>query len=390
MGRPAAGTTPDAVTSGATGSVGLELDPLPVISGAQWRRAVRARLSRAAAMLRANWPRVLLGLVVGLGVSLLLAFLTPDQQVGPVRGGLAWFALTAIVTGLTTRLAMVGPRTFWQDVQGFPRRIVGMVRADGRAAGVHILLGFAAGTLITWLLGPALAGLLGVGLFVSLGTVLRAFIVGGAMVAWRWLVSRVAPRNPVGNPLDATAVGFLGASAAMALALAVPSTSVRLAIGLVAVVAALVLRGREAPSGPLTVVLAATIAAIGGALVIDATGGFELTDMVWLLVAGFGLGVVVTASKRSLSPVIGALGSGSTALTGAALGVVAGLPVLGLSPAPSWTARPSPSRSRSPLALCSWSRPSPPCWAALSVAGPGRSRAARHPRQDSRHSALRP
>ena len=79
----------------------------------------------------------------------------------------------------------------------------------------------------------------------------------------------------------------------------------------------------------LTVVLAVTIAAIAGALVIDATGGFEMTDMVWLLVAGFGLGVVVTASTRSLSPVIGAIGSGSTALTGAALGVVAGS-VLGL------------------------------------------------------------
>jgi hypothetical protein len=143
------------------------------------------------------------------------------------------------------------------------------------------------------------------------------------MVAWRWLVSRLAPRNAAATPFDATAVSLLGASASMALALAVPSTTARLAIGLGAIVLALLLRGRAARSDRVTMAIIVAIAALGGAIAIDVTGGFESPDVLWLLAGGFALGVLLTAAA-SPTVVIDAFRPGSSSWAGAALGAALG------------------------------------------------------------------
>jgi hypothetical protein len=74
----------------------------------------------------------------------------------------------------------------------------------------------------------------------------------------------------------------------------------------------------------VTLLLAVVIAGLGGALIIDAAGGFETTDVLWLLVAGFALGVLLTASVRSWRPIGDAIATGSEGLAGEALGVVVG------------------------------------------------------------------
>jgi hypothetical protein len=241
---------------------------------------------------------VLLGLAVGLGISFGVAWLVGPPPAGQVRDGLAWVVVTTTVTALVTRLCLVGPVQFGRDLRGFPSRIVAMVRDDGSAALAHVLLGFSAGSLITYLLGPSLSGALGVGLFIGLGTFLRPILVGGALVLWRWVVTRVSRSNPAEAGLEAMTVSMLGSTAAMALALAVPSASLRLAIGVAAIVAGLLLGGSRGGFGWPRVVLGVVVAALGGVALIGLAGGFQPTAVVWLLPFGFIVGVLLSVPLR--------------------------------------------------------------------------------------------
>ena len=100
-----------------------QVSAAPLVTGREWRRAVRRRVGRALRCLRASWPRVLLGLAVGIGVSVGVAWLLGPPATGQIRDGLAWVVLTTTITGLATRACLVGPRRFARDVAGFPGRI---------------------------------------------------------------------------------------------------------------------------------------------------------------------------------------------------------------------------------------------------------------------------
>jgi hypothetical protein len=273
------------------------LSAAPAVTGRDWRRAVRSRIGRTWTVLRRSWPRLLLGLAVGIGSSIALAVLLGPPPNGQVRTGLAWVVATTTATGLITRLCLVGPRAFATDLREFPGRIVAIVRADGSAALAHVLLGFAAGSLVTWLLGPALSGALGIGLFIGLGTFLRPIIVGGLMVLWRWIVGRVSPRNPAEAPLEAMTVSILGSTAAMALALVVPSAGLRLLIGMVAVIAGLVLGAPQTGLGWARAVTGVVVAALGGIALIDVLGGFQPAHALLLLPLGAVVGVLLTMPR---------------------------------------------------------------------------------------------
>ncbi|MEZ4595446.1 MAG: hypothetical protein R3C32_00690 [Chloroflexota bacterium] len=310
----------------------VALEPIPLVTSRDWRRAVQERVARSLSNLSANWPRVLLGVVIGLVITLVLGVLAPRPADGPVRGGLGWFALSGITTGLATRLCMVGPRAFVHDVAGFPGRIVAMVIDAGDAAAIHLLLGFASGTLITWLLGPFLAGVTGVGLLLALGTFLRPIVVGASMVVWRWVVTRIAPRSPVSTPIDGMAVSLLSASAAMALTSLIPSVWARAALGIGAVVLALLLRRPARRTGldlVITVVVGVAAAAVAGVLLVESAGRLDPRDAVGLALGGFALGVCLTTAARSVWPVLGALASGASRWAGACLGAALG-GILGL------------------------------------------------------------
>jgi hypothetical protein len=270
----------------------------PLVTGRDWRRAVRRRIARAGAVLRTTWPRVLLGLALGIGISFGVAYLVGPSAPGQVRDGLGWLVATTTVTGLVTRLCLVGPRQFARELRRFPGRIVSIVREDGSAALAHVLFGFAAGSLITWLLGPTLSGALGVGLFIGLGTFLRPIVVGGAMVVWRWVVTRASRTNPAEAGLEAMTVSILGSTAAMALALAVPSASLRLVLGVGAIIAGLLLGGSRAPFGWPRIVLGVVVAALGAVALIGLVGGFQPAHVVWLLPFGLAVGVLLSVPLR--------------------------------------------------------------------------------------------
>jgi hypothetical protein len=265
-----------------------------VVTGRDWRRVVRRRIGRAVAALRTTWPRVLLGLAIGIGISFGVAWLAGPPAPGQVRDGLAWVVLTSTVTALATRLCLAGPRQFARDVVGFPGRMVSIVRADGSGALAHVLLGFAAGSLITWLLGPALSGAVGVGLFIGLGTFLRPILVGAAMVVWRWVVARASRSSPAEAGLEAMTVSMLGSTAAMALALAVPSAGLRLVIGVAAVIVGLLLGGSPDRFGWPRIALGVVVAALGAVALIDLLGGFQAAQVVWLLPFGFVVGLLLS------------------------------------------------------------------------------------------------
>lgn len=224
-----------------------------------WWRLVKQRATGLWSQLSVSGPRIAIAAAVGLGIGYLTnvfvmayradGFNVPSGGVASGQGNLVrgvsfWFVFSMIVSAVVTHAINVGSEQFIDDIRNYRVRMLSLFASDGEAATAHALFGFAGATLITRLLGPSLSGAVGIGLLVALGTVLRPMIVGAIMIAWRWVVRRIAPTNPSRSRSESVTVSTMGAAAAMALAIIVPGTTIRLVLGLAAIVVALVLTKR--------------------------------------------------------------------------------------------------------------------------------------------------
>lgn len=228
-------TTPDNQASPTQPEID---DYVPEVVASDLRRAVGSRWQRLGQNLKKNLKQVVVAGAVGLAVGLLINMYVLRGVGNAPQSGVFWFVVMLLASMSITNIIMSGPSQFFSDIAGYPKRIVKLVKDAGDTALVHVLFGFAGGTLITWLLGPWASGALAIGVLVSLATFIRPIVVGGAMVAWRAIVVRVAPKNPAATPPEAMTVTILGSSTAMALAVFLHNMTTRLIIGGIAVVLA--------------------------------------------------------------------------------------------------------------------------------------------------------
>ncbi len=251
-------------------------DP-PAISLGGYKQLLSTRVSAFLKDMTANLPKMLLAGAIGAGVGYLtnvyvMAYRKDGYQVPPggiasgqgnlVRGTSFWFVASMVISAIITHFVMVGPERFSSDVREFPGRIRKLITGDGEAALAHALFGFGGATLITWVLGPSLSGAVAVGLVLSMATLVRPVVTGGLMVAWRWILGKVAPQNPAKTRMESVAVSTLGAAGAMALAVVVHSNGLRFIFGFAAIVGALVLTGRINVKTSAFLIFVAAVAAV--------------------------------------------------------------------------------------------------------------------------------
>lgn len=163
-------------------------------------------------------------------------------------GMLFWMLASSVVFGVGGYWRSVGTERFKRDVRAFP----GTVAATVRTAGVHalgaLLWGFAVALLASTLVAPSIAGVLGVGVALSIQSVLGRIASGLLMRVWSTVTTRLAPQRAAKPPpLAAMTVGLLGGAAALVLAFLVTSSTTKLILALAAVAAAVLLprlRGR--------------------------------------------------------------------------------------------------------------------------------------------------
>jgi hypothetical protein len=185
---------------------------------------------------------------------------TATGQGNVVRGASFWFVASLLVSATASHRINAGSERFWNDVRTFPDTIRSLLRNDD-AAMVHALWGFAGATLITYTLGPSLSGAVAVGLVVAVGTFFRPILTGALLLSWRWVVKKVAPQSPNRTGVQAVTVSTLGGAGAMALAVLVTGSGLRLLLGIGAAVGAVALANRKVPGVGTAAVLFAAVAA---------------------------------------------------------------------------------------------------------------------------------
>lgn len=277
-----AAVTPAAPSLSAPPSVEQDLW-VPDVDSDSWWRVTKASARRLVSGLRSNWHRTLLCAVIGWGIGWLAnlwvmarkydGFRVPSGSAATgdgnlVRGASYWFVVSMIVSAIINYRINVGSARFWSEVRGFPSTIRRMVSDDGSSAAAHLLYGFAGGTLITFTLGPSLSGAFAVVVLVAVATLLRPLLVGGLMLAWRWVVGRLAPQSPNRTPVQAVTVATLGSAAAKTFAALVVDSTAKLVFGVGAVVAAWMMTQRAKPSvatGLMLIAGGVTLLVVAGA-----------------------------------------------------------------------------------------------------------------------------
>jgi hypothetical protein len=178
-----------------------------------------------------------------------------------VTGSIFWAVIMAIVFSLITFRMRVGREQFWSGVRALPSTPVRLFKADGKDALEHLLWGFAGTMLVTAVLGPAISGMLAIGVGLMVLSFLRTLLTGLVMAVWRKVAGALSPRHarPPGDSV--VAVGVLGAVLALLGAFFFSDTTTKLVITGVAGVAAFLVSRRVVPATQ-----AATIVLLGVAV----------------------------------------------------------------------------------------------------------------------------
>jgi hypothetical protein len=225
----------------------------------------RIELKRArrdlVAYLRASTPRVVLIGAIGFAVGWIVNFqamrklydgfnvpkFAPYSGKGSrLVGMLFWFVLSFVVAAFIGHWRQRGRAGFTKSITKAPARLRALVEQDRAAAVQHLLWGFAGSMVVMRLLGPALTGLTSASFLLFMGTAFRRLAVGVLMVAWRWVVSLVAPERATPPNPAAAAVGGMGGTLAMLVAWwIVHASGARLFVALLAGVAAYVIGQRR-------------------------------------------------------------------------------------------------------------------------------------------------
>jgi hypothetical protein len=244
-----------------------------------------------------------------------------------VTGSIFWAVIMAIVFTLITMRMRVGREQFWSGVRALPATPVRLFKADGKDALEHILWGFAGTMLVTVVLGPAITGMLAIGIGLIVLSFLRTLLTGIVMRVWRKVVGALSPRHarPPGDSV--VSVGTLGAVLALLGAYLFSDTTTKLIITAIAGVGAFVVSRRVVPAQAATAVLIGiaipAVVALAHITVAHASdggwqecgsdfsawlrcGGGNILGMSWLgglfglggTVAGTGIGPALTAEQQ--------------------------------------------------------------------------------------------
>jgi hypothetical protein len=85
-------------------------------------------------------------------------------------------------------------------------------------------------------------------------------LVGGGLMAWRWIVGKVAPQSPNRTGIHAVTVSTIGGAGALAMAIVVSGEATRLILGIGAAIVAVVLAQRTSPGAATAVILFGVVA----------------------------------------------------------------------------------------------------------------------------------
>lgn len=135
-------------------------------------------------------------------------------------GALSWGLLSTVLCGLFSYGRAVGWKRMGADFRSVPRRVGELFRRDGAAARVHLFWGAATSLVVMFVIAPYLnrwvGGLFGIGLVLSLPTILGRWASGLLLRLYSALLQRLAPtrQHRVQAPVS-MAVGILGSSLAL-------------------------------------------------------------------------------------------------------------------------------------------------------------------------------
>ena len=165
-----------------------------------------------------------------------------------ITGGVFWALAMAVVFGLISYRISAGREAFWEGVRGAPAVPRRLFTADGRPALEHLLWGFAGTMLVASLLGPAISGMLAIGLALLIISVVRVILTDVVMLVWQRVLRAIAPnrRRPPGN--SALSVGMIGSVLALVGAFVFSDATTKLIIAVVAGALAFVISRRVIPA----------------------------------------------------------------------------------------------------------------------------------------------
>jgi len=252
-----------------------------------------------------------------------------------LQGTVFYLVVSALLSAVISFRLIVGPERFAREVKALPQNIKQAVTDDGDQTAIHLLTGFAGSMVIVLVVGPSTAAVLAAGTLLAFTPLLRPVVTTLLMRAYIWVMRHLAPRHAMPPPSVAMLVGILGSTGGFALGWLLPGgVTIRLALGIVAAIAAVVLaqraRSGSSPGGGSTptmlAILAATSAGVLAAWVGDLSlafaddGGFRECgnpDLWNWLTSCDGSGTVMG------NALIGAAAAGAGAAAGAALGATA-------------------------------------------------------------------
>jgi hypothetical protein len=140
----------------------------------------------------------------------------PVSGQGSLAAGTAfWFVASTILFALIGYRRAVGRERFWHDLKSLPDVLQSLWRKDGGGARVHLLWGFAVAMVLQQVLSPSLAGVLGIGVALSVPTLLSRVAIGFSYRVYSTVSRRVAPSRKVAVPgITAMTVGMMGTAGA--------------------------------------------------------------------------------------------------------------------------------------------------------------------------------
>ncbi len=270
------------------------------------------------------------------------------------QGTLFWSLASMVVFMLFGYWRAMGSKRFFKAILGLPKALVLIISRDGRGSLIHILAGIGISLLAAAFLSPWTAGIVAIGLFAFIPTILGQLIAGLASRAWYSIAKRLMPAR-AGGGIDGMLVTFVGVAVAMSVAYFIPSDWVKIGFGLACCFAAIAL-SRLMPASGLTTFLAAVAISFIYALVQaqigfaddggwnEACSGGRCTPWGWATSSGSGTVLRYSGVGGLLAGVFAGIGSA----LGGAVGTLSAAPISPTVTAPPPHAKVPPPSSKSP------------------------------------------
>jgi hypothetical protein len=241
------------------------------------------------------------------------------------HGFLFWTFGSALVFALFGYWRTVGTSQFVKAILGIPKSLGVMVTQDGRAAWGHLLGGAAISFFGSLLISPWISGLLTVGLFAAVPSMIGRMLASSLNLVYRAVAGRLLPkRRQLGDTSLSMAVSLIGVASALAMTFFIDNTVVKILLGLLCIAGAFFLSRSGAPPSRPSLTLMALGAMLAFSMlsvlpVLADDGGKRENGGTWISWIRSGqAGSVIGLGS------LGALGAGLGSAGGGALGGVMG------------------------------------------------------------------